>query len=110
MSNLLTWSACVRAGAPVLSSLSRNANLWSIGQLPVPQWLPEIGMITPTDPVFGPYAVSPKRISGMLVVSQQLLPQQTGPELDRILINDISRQLASYLDQVALYGTGPTGN
>jgi hypothetical protein len=26
------------------------------------------------------------------------------PELDRILINDISRQLASYLDQVALYG------
>jgi len=37
----------------------------------------------------------------------EFLRQQTGPELDRILINDISRQLASYLDQVALYGTGP---
>jgi hypothetical protein len=46
----------------------------------------------------------------MLVVSRQLLVQQTGPELDRILIGDISRQLASYLDQCALYGTGAAGN
>jgi hypothetical protein len=46
----------------------------------------------------------------MLTVSRQLLVQQTGPELDGILINDISRQLASFLDQVALYGTGPSGH
>jgi hypothetical protein len=67
-------------------------------------------MIAPSDPVFAGYAVTPKRISGMLVVSRQLLVQQTGPELDRILIGGLSRQRASYLDQVALYGTGPTGN
>jgi hypothetical protein len=43
----------------------------------------------------------------MLVV----LPwQQAGSELDRILINDISRPLASYLDQVALYGGGSAAN
>jgi hypothetical protein len=110
VSNLLTWSACLRAGATVLSGLSRNANLWSIGQLPTPQWLPEVGQVAPSDPVFAPYAVSPKRISGMLVVSQQLLRQQTGPELDKILIGDISRQLASYLDQCALYGGGTAAN
>jgi hypothetical protein len=46
----------------------------------------------------------------MLTVSRQLLVQQTGPELDRILISDLSRQLDSFLDQVALYGTGPSGN
>jgi len=40
----------------------------------------------------------------MLIVSRQLLRQQTGPELDRILINDLPMQLASYLDQCALYG------
>ena len=73
VSNLLTWSACLRAGATVLSGLSRNANLWSIGTLPVPQWLPEIGMVTPSDPIFSGYPVSPKRVTGMLVVSQQLL-------------------------------------
>ena len=73
-------------------------------KLPAPQWLPEVGMLSPTDPVFVGYKISPKRISGMLIVSQQLLRQQTGPELDRILINDLPRQLASYLDQCALYG------
>jgi len=63
-------------------------------------------MLSPTDPVFVGYKISPKRISGMLIVSRQLLRQQTGPELDRILINDLSRQLASYLDQCAIYGGG----
>jgi hypothetical protein len=33
---------------------------------------------------FAGYSVSPKRIGAMLVVSQQLLRQQTGPKLDRI--------------------------
>jgi hypothetical protein len=42
--------------------------------------------------------------------SAELLRQQTGPELDRLLINDLSRQLASYLDQVALYGGGAAAN
>jgi hypothetical protein len=41
ISNLLTWSACLRAGATVLTGLSRNSTLWSIGTLPVPEWLPE---------------------------------------------------------------------
>jgi Phage capsid family len=105
ISNLQTWSACLRAGATVLSGLSRNATVWSIGTLPTPQWLPEIGQVAPSDAGFVGVNVNPKRISAMLVVSRQLLVQ-SGPELDRILINDLSWQLASYLDQVALFGTG----
>jgi len=38
------------------------------------------------------------------------LSNKPGPELDRILINDLSRRLASYLDQCALYGGGPAAN
>jgi hypothetical protein len=53
-----TWSAVLRAGKTILSSLRGNVVLWSIGQLPVPQWLPEIGMLTPSDPVFAGYAVA----------------------------------------------------
>lgn len=49
-----------------------------------------------SDPVFVGYNVTPKRISGLLTVSRQLLVQQTGRELNRILIGDLSRQLASY--------------
>ena len=110
VSNLLTWSACARAGAGFLTRLQGNATLWSIGALPTPQWLPEVGAIVPSDPAFAGYSVSPKRIGEMLVVSQQLLRQQTGPELGRILISDLSRQLVSYLDQRALYGGGPAAN
>ena len=84
----------MRADASMLSGLSCDGVLWEIGKLPVPHWLPEVGMAIPSDPVFGGFNVSPKRISGMLVVSRQLLAQQSGPELDRILIGDISRQLA----------------
>ena len=93
-----------------MTGLSRNSTLWSIGALPAVQWVGEIGMDVSSDPVFAGYAVSPKRISGLLTVIRQLLVQQTGPELDRILIGDLSRQLASRLDQVALYGTGAAGN
>jgi hypothetical protein len=66
-------------------------------------------MATPSDPIFAGHPVSPKRISGMLVVSGQLL-KQAPPDLDAILTSDISRQLASYFDSVALYGTGPADN
>jgi hypothetical protein len=45
----------------------------SIGQFPVPQWLREVGMLTPTDPVFVGYSVSPKRVSAILVVSDQII-------------------------------------
>lgn len=77
-SNLLTWSACLRAGATLVTGLSRNATLWSIGALPVPQWLPKIGMDVSCGPVFAGYNVTPKRISGLLTVSRQLLVQQVG--------------------------------
>jgi hypothetical protein len=77
VSNLLTWSACLRAGATVLTGLSRNINLWEIGQLPTPQWLVEVGQVTPTDPLFAGYPISPKRISGMINVSSQCLRSRT---------------------------------
>jgi hypothetical protein len=97
-------------GSGLFTGVMGRDGRWTIliGQLAVPQRSPELGMATPSDPVFAGYSVSPKRISGMRVVSRQLLVQ-TGPELDRILINDISRQLASYLDQSALYG-GPAAH
>jgi hypothetical protein len=44
--------ACLRAGATILSGLRGNTTLWSIGQLPVPQWLAEVGIVTGSDPVF----------------------------------------------------------
>lgn len=104
-SDLLSWSVCARAGALFLTGLDANATLWQIGTLPVPSWVPEGTVVSNSDPGFLGFNVTPHRISAMLYVSKQLLAQ-TSEELDRILIADISRQLGSYLDQCALYGTG----
>ena len=72
----------ISLGSGLFTGVKARGRRWniSIGQLPVPLWLPEVGMLTPTDPVFAGHSVSPKRISTMLVVSNQLLRQQTGPE------------------------------
>jgi hypothetical protein len=39
-----------------------------------------------------------------------VVSSQNRREFNRTLINDPSRQLASYLDQCALYGGGPAAN
>jgi hypothetical protein len=109
-SPLRNWSACLRAGALMLSGLRENVTLWEISPLQVPQWLPEIGQITPSDPGFSGPQLKPVRISAETIVSAQLLRQQSDDTLSRILINDLSRQLGNFLDQSALYGAGAAAN
>jgi hypothetical protein len=108
-SDLLSWSAVRRLGAVVLSDLSGRAVVPLVTRLPIPEWVPEIGMSLPTSGDLGTdqIVLSPKRLSAQVIVSLQLL-RQTGADFDRILIADLSRALSSYLDQEILYGpSGP---
>jgi hypothetical protein len=100
----------LRAGALILTGLRSNATLWEVAPLPVPQWLPEVGMAIPSDPGFSGPQLRPMRISGETIVSAQLLRQRADDPLSRILANDLSRQVGSYLDQAALYGQGSAAN
>jgi hypothetical protein len=109
-SPLRNWSACLKAGALMLTGLRENVTLWEISPLQVPQWLPEVGQITPSDPGFSGPQLKPVRISAETIVSAQLLRQQSDDTLSRILVNDLSRQLGNYLDQAALYGQGSAAN
>ena len=109
-SPLRNWSACLKAGALMLTGLRENVTLWEISPLQVPQWLPEIGQITPSDPGFAGPQLKPTRISSETIVSRQLLVQQADDTLSRILVNDLSRQLGSFLDQSALFGAGAASN
>jgi HK97 family phage major capsid protein len=109
-SPLRNWSACLKAGALMLTGLRENVTLWEISPLQVPEWLPEIGQITPSDPGFSGPQLKPVRISAETIVSAQLLRQQSDDTLSRILVNDLSRQLGNYLDQTALYGQGSAAN
>jgi hypothetical protein len=94
----------------MVTGLRENATLWEVAPLPVPQWLPEVGMVTPSDPGFSGPQLKPVRISAETIVSRQLLIQQSDDTLSRILVNDLSRQLGNYLDQAALYGQGSAAN
>jgi capsid protein len=111
-SDLLTWSAVVRAGAIVIDGLSGNETLWQVSQLPAPEWIAEVGQVIPTTVVFGaPPLAKPKRLSATVLVSKMLLEQAgPNPPLENLLIADLSRQLGAYVDQVALLGTGPVNN
>jgi len=42
----------------------------------------------------------------MINISKQLLLQQASPDLDKILVSDLSRELGIFLDQACLYGSG----
>jgi HK97 family phage major capsid protein len=109
-SPLRNWSACLKSGALMLTGLRENVTLWEISPLQTPQWLAEIGQITPSDPGFSGPQLKPVRISSETIVSRQLLVQQADDTLSRILVNDLSRQLGNFLDQSALFGAGSASN
>ena len=104
VSDLLSWSACVQAGAMVLEGLREDVALARTSRLPAAQWVPEIGFAPSVDPDFSLVALGPpRRVSGAIIVSKQLL-MQAGPGLDRYLSDDLSRACSSQLDRICLYG------
>ena len=53
VSDLLSWSACVQAGALILTNLRENISLARTSKLPEPEWVPEVGFAPGVDPEFG---------------------------------------------------------
>ena len=107
--DLLEWSACVRAGANILTGLSANVGLARTTRLPQPEWIPEIGFAPSTDPLLGQVGLGPPwRVSGMINVTRQLLVSAS-PGLDQYLITGLARACSNQLDRAALYGVAANG-
>jgi hypothetical protein len=107
-SPLLSFSACIEAGATVLENLRSNVALATVTKLPEVQWVAETGGFTPTpasDPLFGQVPLTPHRVVGQIIASRQLLVS-AARGLDRLLLADLSRACSSQLDYMCLYGTG----
>lgn len=107
ISPLLTWSAGTEAGATMLTGLEANVSLAHVSKLGEPVWSEEnAGFEAETDPEFAAVPLGPpKRLSGLIKVSRQLLVQG-GSGLDQFLANDLSRACSRQLDRIAFYGTG----
>jgi Phage capsid family len=103
-SPLLSWSAAIRAGATVLRGLDKNVSLSRVSALARPEWTPELGFSALSDPAFNSVALGPpKRVSGTIRISKQLLVQIT-PGTDRMITEDLGRACSSQLDYVCFYG------
>ena len=107
--DLLEWSACVRAGAQMLTGLSANVGLARTSHLSTPEWVPEIGFSPSSEPLLSQVALGPpRRLSAMFQVSKQLLIQGS-PDVDQYLLAGLTRSLSNQLDRICLIGA-PPGN
>jgi hypothetical protein len=108
---LLTWSAVAQQGAVFLNGLSSRTRIPLVTKLPVPEWMPELGLAGATSAQLTTDAVllEPFRLSCRVTVSRQLMTTAVG-NFDSTLTGDIGRALSSMLDQSVLYGQGATAN
>jgi hypothetical protein len=103
-SDLLSSSTAIQQGAQTINNAIGTCYLGMVSSLPAPSWLPETGPIGDTDPSFAGVVISPKRISGKVVVSSMLLSMS--PDAETLITADLGRSLSSQLDRAVYYGTG----
>jgi len=72
-SDLLQWSATVRAGAQLLTNVVGDLSAGVSTSLPAPSWVTEAGPAPDTDQTFTKLELKPKRVSAKIVVSSLLL-------------------------------------
>jgi Phage capsid family len=102
---VLAWSSVLRAGATVLGPLEGNLVAWHTENLPASQWLPETGLVLPSNPTTPGTLLTPKRIATSVAYSRQLFVQSSTP-VDEYITRSIGRALSAKLDAACLYGIG----
>jgi hypothetical protein len=68
-------------------------------------WLPETSPVTAADSALDAITLSPSRIMGSTIVSQQLI-KQSSLDIETYVANDLARAIAVSIDAATLYGTG----
>jgi hypothetical protein len=103
---MLERYSIAQAGATFLGPLRDHLVIWHTADLPPSEWLPEVGLVTPSDPRVPGTNLEPRRIAAQVVFSRQLFIQAT-PAVDAYIIRILGRALSQALDASCLYGTGP---
>jgi HK97 family phage major capsid protein/HK97 family phage prohead protease len=101
-----------RMGARRLSGLQGNVTIPKQTTAATAYWLStEATAITEGNQVFGQLALTPRTVGAYTQVSR-LLQLQSSPDVDSIIMSDLSQQVAIAADKAVLAGTGteqPTG-
>jgi HK97 family phage major capsid protein len=92
-------------GARVISNLVANLNLPAMTQAAVASWFAENSAIATVDEQFADIPLRPKHMGAILEVSRNMLQQST-PDIETIVRNDLAQVLARGVDSAAIQGAG----
>ena len=98
-----------QAGATVISGLTSNIDMPQQSQSVIGSWVAENSPLTFSDPGFQRVSLRPKHYGTISEVSRNMLQQST-PDIETILRNDMTNVLARGLDAAAIAGTGAGNN
>jgi HK97 family phage major capsid protein len=100
-----------KLGVRVLSGLTGNLSIPKFGTGTTSGWVAENAALTASDMTFDSVTLAPKHAGGMTEMSRQLL-QQSSPDVEQLVRNDLSYMLAQAIDSALILGGGanePTG-
>ena len=103
---------CQKLGATMLKNLSGNLALPRQTAASTVQSLPEQGNAIPSTPAIDQVVLTPHRVTCSVQFSRQLL-FQSSPDVEKLIRNDVEKQVNLKIDQLAINGSGagdePTG-
>lgn len=100
-----------RLGVRVLSGLSGNVSIPKHGSGLTVGWVAENSALTPSDMSFDSVTLAPKHAGGLCEMSRQLI-QQSSPDIEQLVREDLAAMLAQAIDSALINGGGanePTG-
>lgn len=101
-----------RLGVRVLSGLRGNVSIPKFGSGLETGWVAEGGAVPEEEMTFGDVSLTPKHVGGKTEMSRQLL-QQSSPDIERLVREDLAFLIAKQIDHAIIAGTGannePTG-
>lgn len=92
-------------GVRVLSGLSGDLTIPKHGTSTTSGWVAEGGALSTSDMAFGSVGLSPKHCGGITEMSRQLI-QQSSPDIEQLLRDDMAFQVAQAIDSALIDGGG----
>jgi HK97 family phage major capsid protein len=102
-------SVLMRAGATTVSDLRGNLSIPRLAASSTAYWVTDgVPALTGSNPTFDVIAFTPRTVGGLVPVSRQLLQQST-PDVNRIVENDLLAICATAIDAAGINGPGSGG-
>lgn len=94
-----------RLGVRVLSGLSGNVSIPKHGSGLTVGWVAENSALSPSDMTFDSVTMAPRHAGGVTELSRQLI-QQSSPDIEQLVREDLAAMIAQAIDSALIQGGG----